>query len=59
MDQLEIRQLLEEGKETFELCCDVMKQDAQGLKVRYDQLIEVGFTADQALDIIKARGSRI
>lgn len=59
MDQLEIRQLLEEGKETFELWCDVMKQDAQGLKVRYDQLIEVGFTADQALDIIKARGSRI
>ena len=59
MDQLEIRQLLEEGKETFELWCDVMEQDAQGLKVRYDQLIEVGFTADQALDIIKARGSRI
>ena len=59
MDQLEIRQLLEEGKETFELWCDVMKQDTQRLKVRYDQLIEVGFTADQALDIIKARGSEI
>lgn len=59
MDQLPVRQALEESKEVFELWCDVMLQDAQRMKVRYDQLVDEGFSQDQALEIIKSRGTQI
>ena len=56
MDQLTVRQMLEETKETFELWCDFSAEDSKKMKVRFDQLVERGFTQEQALDIIKARG---
>ena len=36
MDQLPVRQMLEETKETFELWCDFSAEDSKKMKVRFD-----------------------
>jgi hypothetical protein len=40
----------------FELWAETSAYFAKLTKVRFDQYIEVGFTKEQALEIIKARG---
>ena len=59
MNQIEAREKLQEMEEGFELFCDLYKHQAKTLWVIYGHLIDEGFTAEQALDIIKARGATL
>jgi hypothetical protein len=47
---------IEEGKMLFECHVEGIQHGAKLLKVRYDALVEVGFTQDQATAIIIQRG---
>ena len=55
VDQLEVRDALEEYRNTFELQCDVIVEKARVLRVSYDALIDQGFTPSQSLALIKTR----
>ena len=56
MDQIEVREKLEQMQNQFELNCDLYKQCVKTMKVIFDMLVEEGFTEQQALEIVKARG---
>ena len=56
INQIEIREEMHNFEGTFELRCDIYKTMAREFKVLFDAFVAEGFTQDQALEIIKARG---
>lgn len=54
--KVEMVKALESLKELAEYSLEWHKTIAQIYKFRYDGFIEVGFTSEQALEIIKTRG---
>jgi len=59
MNQVEIREMLKRRSEEFELWCDICTNMAREYYVYFEKLQEAGFTQQQALDILKARGTKV
>ena len=52
----ELRHSMDFLKLGFEQVVEGIVMSAKACKIAYDQLLEEGFTAEQAIDLIKARG---
>jgi len=59
LNQIEARKNMQDFEESFELRCDIYKTMAREFKVLFDAYVSEGFTPEQALEIIKARGTSL
>lgn len=55
---IEWQMMIDEERQNLPYIIEYLALDSHAMKARYDALVKEGFTADQALEIVKARGSR-
>lgn len=59
INQIELREQLDEIKENFELQCDIYREISKQLRVIFECLVDEGFSESQALEIVKERGTSL